>query len=370
MRRRKLWGSAPGTRFAQERGAVAVMVAILSTVLFGFAAFAIDLGNSWQTRRHLITASDAAALAAAKDYVTGINGCAVSAPDFVERNFSGATMESCTTGGSQSSGWVKVTAAKEVDWKFAAVLGKSDQTERSSTKVSWGSLGAGDTIVPFGICNGDPRIEQWRSHLADGATAWPPEFTPPYHFSWTDPLGASASECNPLGASDVGNLALLDFSGNGGGIAEVKCRLDRALAESQGIDCGDAAPLISIGDILANQTSSGQQGAELGGLQSFMQAHLPKPCTSNYVGDRPEWEWIVPVYDAIVGANGNTITYTVVQFVAVDVYCWNFTGQQSSKFLDLRFKRVVTEGESGGGGGLGVSVINICDIDSRSSGTC
>ena len=58
-----------------ERGAVAVVVAICGIMIFGFAAYAIDSGRLWSDRRHLITAADAAALGSAKDYATGASGC-------------------------------------------------------------------------------------------------------------------------------------------------------------------------------------------------------------------------------------------------------------------------------------------------------
>src|SRR5215470_4428403 len=112
MRCRKLWRGHARTRFAQERGAVAVMVAILSTVLFGFAAFAIDLGNSWQTRRHLITASDAGALAAAKDLATGVTtDCQPPASDYANRNFS-ASYDTCNWTGNTNAGKVTVKTTK------------------------------------------------------------------------------------------------------------------------------------------------------------------------------------------------------------------------------------------------------------------
>lgn len=48
-----------------ESGAVAVLVAILSILLFGIAAFAVDFGNAYAVKRNLSVAADAAALSAA-----------------------------------------------------------------------------------------------------------------------------------------------------------------------------------------------------------------------------------------------------------------------------------------------------------------
>ena len=62
-----------------QRGAVAVIVAICAVMLFGFAAYAVDSGHLWAARRGLITAADGAALASAKDYAIGKPGCATAA---------------------------------------------------------------------------------------------------------------------------------------------------------------------------------------------------------------------------------------------------------------------------------------------------
>src|SRR4029453_6455555 len=108
-----------------------------------------------------------------------------------------------------------------------------------------------------------PQLQAWIAAYTNGADALPPEGTTPIHYMLEDPLGANPLS-NPLGESDVGNMAFLDFSGNGGGVREGKGRLDGELAESQGIDCSDAAPPISIGDILESpEGQSGQQGSEI-----------------------------------------------------------------------------------------------------------
>ena len=43
-----------------QRGAVAVIVAICAVMIFGFAAYAIDGGHLWEARRGLVTAVDGA----------------------------------------------------------------------------------------------------------------------------------------------------------------------------------------------------------------------------------------------------------------------------------------------------------------------
>ena len=90
-----------------ERGVTAVVVGLMSTVIFGIAVFSVDFGMSYANTRQLQTASDAAALAAAAKYAdipgtcaqmmatataTGRDAQAVTAGDTLrEQNRSGAT---------------------------------------------------------------------------------------------------------------------------------------------------------------------------------------------------------------------------------------------------------------------------------------
>src|SRR4051794_37000907 len=51
-------------RTKRENGAVAIMVALLSLVLFGGAAMAVDLGNAWARKREVQKQADVSALGA------------------------------------------------------------------------------------------------------------------------------------------------------------------------------------------------------------------------------------------------------------------------------------------------------------------
>src|SRR3954463_5276445 len=93
--------TSPGHR--GERGAVAVVVALLAIVLFGAAAYAIDAGNLWQTRRNMVTATDAGALAAAGKFAIGAGGCS-TAPQFLTANRADATLDACNPSTTNTSG--------------------------------------------------------------------------------------------------------------------------------------------------------------------------------------------------------------------------------------------------------------------------
>src|SRR5215216_3195884 len=53
---------AKATRTRSERGAIAIVVGLLATTLFGVAAMAVDLGNAWSRKREVQKQVDVSAL--------------------------------------------------------------------------------------------------------------------------------------------------------------------------------------------------------------------------------------------------------------------------------------------------------------------
>src|SRR3954469_18206515 len=72
-----------------RKGVVVVYAAFLMIVVFGFAAFAIDIGHMVLTRDELQTAADAAALAGAMQMKYGPTAVRTAAKDIASRNFRG-----------------------------------------------------------------------------------------------------------------------------------------------------------------------------------------------------------------------------------------------------------------------------------------
>ncbi len=64
------------SRLAEDHGAVAVIVALMMTVLLGFVAVSVDLGSLYAEKRQLQNGADAAALAVAQE--TGCSAAAVA----------------------------------------------------------------------------------------------------------------------------------------------------------------------------------------------------------------------------------------------------------------------------------------------------
>ena len=145
-----------------ERGAIAIIVAICAIVLFGMAAFALDTGNGWQTRRQLITATDAAALASAQEFAVGEDGCDTTPATFVSANVVDASVTGCSfTDLGPGAGYVTVDAERTVDFTFARVFGIDGRQVHSTTTAAYGQPISVTGLRPFGLCNQSDRLLDW-----------------------------------------------------------------------------------------------------------------------------------------------------------------------------------------------------------------
>ncbi len=192
-----------------ERGATLVIVAIVIVVLLGMAALVVDLGNGWQSRRHLITATDAAALAAAQDFALDLNGCREDGPayEYVLENFPDVSeLPDCRPGGPVAAGWVTVTAEADVATWFAGVIGGGDYNVSSASTARWGSTNRATGLRPIALCGEVPGISDW---LLD-TTQTIEDITIPVQRE------AGVAECDSGNPSVPGNWGLFDFDGPSG----------------------------------------------------------------------------------------------------------------------------------------------------------
>jgi Flp pilus assembly protein TadG len=160
-------GSGP----VRDPGAVVVIVAVMLVALMAVAALAVDLGHEWQARRGLITATDAAALAAAQRYAGGLDGCdtvdANSAYALVAANQPSATVQLCDPHGTTVSGYVTVNATQPVDLLFGPIIGKSTGTAKASTTARWGAKTV-ESLRPFALCSTDSDLAAWVANPVPG----------------------------------------------------------------------------------------------------------------------------------------------------------------------------------------------------------
>jgi len=151
-----------------ERGAVALLVGLLSVVLLGISAFTVDFGMAYVTKRQLSSASDAASLAADLVYKSNYKGlCTVpgndpnnpsaananvrasaeaAADDLFTQNYpSGSSADGSITNVSCNGTGVQVTytASGQSSSPFGPLLGGSGTITTAGTAAAAYSVGGG-----------------------------------------------------------------------------------------------------------------------------------------------------------------------------------------------------------------------------------
>ena len=141
---------------ADEEGAVLVIITLSLIALFGMMVLVVDVGSLLFTRRALVNAADAAALAAAQScgQKEGIGAANAQANQYTVANQSGASVAfgfphyfpSCDS----PAGLVTVRVTTERPLFFAPVLGfDSDAAVVTEATASWGGAGVGEHIAPL-----------------------------------------------------------------------------------------------------------------------------------------------------------------------------------------------------------------------------
>lgn len=138
-------------RLKDDRGAVAVIVAILMVPLLGFAAISLDVAATHAEKQQLQTGADAAALAIAQDCSRNTCGAPRStAQSFATANSnSGAAVASVNPVPTAASGRVRVSNAAVRQHWFAPVLGVDSTDVSVSASAGWGSPTGGRAGLPL-----------------------------------------------------------------------------------------------------------------------------------------------------------------------------------------------------------------------------
>lgn len=314
----------PRTRCSDDRGVAAALVAVGIIMLLAIGAFTVDLGRAWATRRHLITATDAAALAAAQDYAFDTDGCADTAPDYLADNYSGATLTECdAVAPSSRSGHVTVDAEISIDHFFAGAIGLTSSTVDSTTTAHWGPPASVTGLRPIGLCI-DVVLEDLN-----------PPMVPGNGVVYVIPYGTN-DQTQACGGSPIpGNWGVIDFNGGSN---------PNNTETAEWISNGYPGP-VSTGVWYEGSpgTLSTQQAlADLADLDSFD----------------------LPVFDAVTGQGGQAEFY-VVAFAKVRLVSYQVTGSQNARHLRIEFLEGLSQGTVGGGGtgpDFGVRAIAICSV--------
>jgi Flp pilus assembly protein TadG len=322
-----------------ERGAVAVITAIMALLLFAAAAYAIDLGNVWQTRRNMVTASDAAALGAAGKFALGNDGCASDvAPALLTNNRSDASLDVCSPSTTDTKdGYVTVKGHTTAEFSFAGLFGMQNHVVSSTTTARWGIASGAVGLRPIALCiTATPELEQWLN-LPNGPTG--PTTTP-----ITITLSNSQPDpCKDSGGNVAGNWGLAIGDGNNSTSDTVDWLFNGYPTE---VNVGD--------DIHANT------GAFSGSVQNALQT----------LRDNGTW-FPLPVFDRVDGAaNGNNASYHTVSFVWVQLVAFQVAGAQSQRFITINLDRGVLQGSCcSTGPDTGTRAVRICDVDTLNPDT-
>jgi len=308
-------------RAQREDGVVIIMVALSMVVILGGAAISVDLGNAWQAKRQLHTASDSAALSAGEVYAFSGNGCASIAGSYLNNNDSASSQASCAaaSGTAPSSGYVTVGATKPQSWNFS---GTGTSTLTSQTSAEWGLPASADGMRPFALCENFPEFNAWMNNPAG-------------------PAGTSASITVPftngnLGCQNApGNWAFLDYNGTSGGANDLKDWFANGYPD----------PVMFPSNI---SPQTGHVSSLQSTLQSLVDAGTVFP---------------IAVYDLVSGT-GNNASYHAVGVVRVQLIDFNITGSPSNQYMTFKFvPGFVTGVCCGTGPDAGSRVVNICAVN-------
>ena len=322
-----------------NRGAGAVMTSVAMIAIFGFTALSVDLGNAWQNRRHLVTATDSAALAAAQEYALHGVGCGPLADSYVASNKPDATVTACTPSPGASngltSGHVLVTAKTTIDYAFAPIIGVDSKTLASTTVARFGIPSSVGGLRPFGLCY-DALLD-----LPEFST-WDPTSGPSDPVEIEYDKAAQPNACN--GGDPVpGNWATIDLDGGGNSNADIQ---NWTLNRFPGL----IPPGLYPGDTGAFSPSLASE------LQILEDSQLIFP---------------LPLFSSVTG-NGSNSVFDIVGFVSVQIVDFRTNGDQAQRSLTLRFVAAVVEGACCDAGGVdtGTRVLQICAVQANDLSDC
>lgn len=147
--------SAGARRISDDRGAVAVTVALFIVVVVSLAAFVVDVGYMYDVRRQLQSAADAAALAGCQALIeTESEATAESvARAYVAKNqvrpATDISIQSVYVDSGEGS--VRVAVEQDTQQFFSQVFGPSSRSVAASAKArKWKVIGA-RYVMPWGI---------------------------------------------------------------------------------------------------------------------------------------------------------------------------------------------------------------------------
>lgn len=312
-----------------ERGSSLVILGVSLLAIFGAATLTLDAGNLWQSRRNIITATDATAHQEAR-------AAALDGPDFACGEGEAApwllllqdnagmdvTPVACElVEVSDGAGYVAVEAEQPVDFRFAPIFGIGDSDAFSMSAAQYGFM---DTIReglrPMAFCLENGDIQEW---INGGGTGDPDHDAGVYHLTWTKDAPAAC------GDSDApGNWGWTDLNGHENSNDDEKAWVKDGYSED---NAGGGSGQVEIGGCDTAQETDSCEAAP------GQRSGRPDECGESTIGgalsclvQTGEVFWI-PIYDVVDcdGGGGANCNYHVVQFLGVRLvdFCLTANGR-------------------------------------------
>jgi hypothetical protein len=301
-----------------ERGAVAVFVAVCMTVLLGMGALVLDVGQLYVERLEVQNGADAAALAIAEDCARGLTACddfATTADELADDNAGDGLANIDDVDLDLKKRTIAVTTSTatkdgdEIEFGFARVLGFSGRTVTAHAEATWGiprhvdafpvtistsEYEAGQHVVLCFKQNTSPSCADGYGGAMDG----------PGSFGYVDALGCVAlnHQGKPL---DVGDKAV-DVDHGNDGPKNLGCVAAKDLEPDPATPTKLHTIFLPVHDKL------------VGGQYSIVGYAAIEVDAFKFTGNPDEWCWS---YETPItcGGNGRWLSGTFVDFVVQGV---------------------------------------------------
>jgi Flp pilus assembly protein TadG len=311
-------------RLAQERGATAVMTAMLLVPLLACGAIAVDVASYYSDRTQLRNAADAAAIAIASDCARGTcGGTTATATALQSANASvadafDATLRTPTvTVGTRR---VDVTTSADAAHWFAPLLGRDSSRVTATSRATWAPTGAGTAKFPL-VISWCEYVGQMQRDRNGNATI---------RVNATTDLGSPDTCTGPDGVTPV-RVGYAVTNGDGGNAA-----------------CGTTS---TIGGTVSQYT----------GMYTTSY-RLPISCTNAHLASLVGTTVIVPIWDQVTGPEGSA-QMRVFAYAAFYLEGYDYINRPDDPALIGRFSRAALPATSGTPGTVPRTAVDLTTFD-------
>lgn len=329
-------------RIAQEQNGISAVVTAVSLVgLMAALTLSVDAGNVWQTRRNVVTATDATALQEART-------AALLGPSAACKSWSGMLAANAgsdvqpidckvTSNPLGTTGYVTVEARKPAAVRFGGVLGLEQQAPYSLSGAKWGLLSQVEGLRPIGICLQNTHVQ---GYLNLGLDLGIHPSTGVHRIMYTK------DQPTACGTGSPGNWGFMDFDGGSNSNSDLVDWLLNGYPGAVGV--GDCNADGTLGDPC--QADTGSSGGSISSALATLR-DSGEPFT-------------VVVFDTAVSQGAN-VRYRVFAFLGVKLRDFRVSGPEALRYFDLEFTKVTVTGNCCTATGLdtGVYGLRMCTVD-------